>query len=291
MAALSTFCVLLALLLFSMLPEIFATTVEVTVPVHPVTSGGILAIQCQILNMEEDYIVKMFHVTKTSSQEMTTGMSYVASSFGQRIFLVRRNVPGGITVFFTTIVDVSILDQGEYLCRVYTLSGRDYVKVAEDAADVEIYFLPDSIYPQCQSEPVITENMQEDVQLKLTCISAKGAPAVSLRWIDNSNQEMFSRTKSQGDTFFSEFNLRTSTSIHNTIFICEMTSAGFTDFKRTCKIGPITIRTNTHSQDTTIMTPNLSVQPTQLTKHKTLILNGCKSECPFDDKYTIYILV
>ena len=289
MAVLSVFCVVLSLL-FSM-PEIHATTAEVTVPVHPVMVGGILAIQCEILDMNDDHIVKIFHVTKTSIQELTTGMDIIlASSFGQRIFLARRNTPGGGTVFFATIVDISMLDEGEFLCRVFSPSGRDYVKVAEDAVDVEIFFLPDIIYPQCQSTPHITENMDENVQLKLKCLSAEGSPAVSLRWINNLNQELFSRSVSQDNTVSSEFNVRTSSSFHDTIFICEMTSAGFTDFKRSCQIGPITINTNTLSQNTATVTPNFPTALTPKTKHKTLTPSECSSECSADDKYTILYL-
>ena len=150
--------------------------------------------------MENDHTVKMFRATKAYTEELTSGMTFQLSSLGQRIFLSRRNVPGGVTVFFATIVDISMLDQGEYFCKVLTLSGTDYVKVTEDSINVEVYFLPDSIYPQCQSTPATTRNIQEDVQLKLTCISAKGSPGVSLRWIDNSNQEVYSQSKSQDDT-------------------------------------------------------------------------------------------
>ena len=290
MAAISIFCVLLALLLFSM-PEIHATTVEVTVAVRPVTVGGALAIKCEIWDIDDDHIVKLFHVTKTRIEELTTGMNIIMTSpFGQRIFLARRRTPGGTTVFFATIVDISLLDKGEYLCRVYTASRRDYVKVAEDAVDVEIYFLPDRIYPQCQSTPDITENMDENVQLKLTCLSANGSPAVSLRWINNLNQELFSRSVSQDDTVSTEFNMRTSASLHDTIFICEMTSAGFTDFTRSCQIGPITIKTNTNSQKTATVNPNIPIAPTQKTKDKTLISSECSAKCPSDDKYTILYL-
>ena len=287
MAAFSIFCVLLVLL-FSM-PEIHATTVEVTVPVHPVTVGGVLAIQCEIWNFEDGHIVKMFHVTESQIEELTTGLAIIpTSSFEQRIFLARRNTLGGTTVFFATIIDISMLDEGEYLCRVYTPSGRDYVKVAEDAVDMEVYFLPDKIYPQCQSTPRITENVDENIQLKLSCISAKGSPAVSLRWTNNLNQELVSRSVSQDDTVSSEFNVRTSASLHDTIFICEMTNPGFTDFKRTCHIGPITI--NTNSQNTAIVNPSMPIAPTQKTKDKTLISSECSTKCPPDDEFTILCL-
>ena len=199
--------------------------------------------------------------------------------------LYTRTIPGGDVIYFMTIVDVSVYDEGEYLCKVYTISNGEYVKVAGGSADVEIYFLPDSIYPICESTPAVTENMNEDVQLKLTCISAKGAPAVALRWIDNANQEVSSRSTTQDDTVSSELTQRTSMYLDGTIFICEMTSAGFPDIIRTCRIGPITIK---KAVDTNVvLKPIVTNSPT---KHKTVISNDCNSECPEDNKYTILYL-
>ena len=288
MAELGIFCTLVVLLF--LMPDINATTVQVTVPVHPVTIGGVLAIQCKISNMENDHTVKMFRATKIYTEELTTGMTYVESSLGERIFLSRRNVPGGVTLFFTTIVDISTLDQGEYVCKVYTLSGTDYVKVTEGSTNVDVYFLPDRIYPQCQSTPTATENMHEDVQLTLACISAKGSPGVSLRWIDNSNQEMYSQSKSHDDTVSSEYKVRTSANLHGKVFICEMTSTGFPDFKRTCNIGPIKMKRNSNVENTAVIKSNIPITPTESAPQKTLISKCNLTECRSDDKYTILYL-
>ena len=289
MASLSTLCVLL---LLSSMHEIQATTVEVTVPMQPVTVGGVLAIQCKIWNMETDHQIRMYRVTKTHTEQLTLGLMYVESSLGQRMFLAVRNTPGGVPVYFTTIVDVSLLDQGEYFCKVYTLSGSDHIKVTEGSTNVEVYFLPNSIYPQCQSTPAVVENMDENVQLRLKCLSAEGAPAVDLRWIDHSNEEIFSRSITQDNTVSAEIILLTLASHHDgKIFICEMTSPGFTDFKRTCQIGPITIKPNIKLENTVVMKPNLLVPPTQSTEHTSGILsNDCNSKCLDDDKYTILYL-
>ena len=146
----------------------------------------------------------MYRDTKTHTEQLTSGSLYKESSLQQRIFLARRNTPGGITVFFATIVNASLLDGGEYFYKVYFLSGTDHVKVTEGSEDVDVYFLPYSIYPQCQSTPAVVENMNENVPLELTCISAKGNPAVELRWIDNSNQEISSRSTAYDDTVSAE---------------------------------------------------------------------------------------
>ena len=288
MATLGVFC-LLAVLLFLM-TDISATTVEVTVPVKPVIVGGVLAIQCKIRNMGNDHTLRMYRATKTHTEQLTSGSDYMtSSSLGQRIFLSKRNMPGRITVFFATIVDVSLLDQGEYFCKVYTLSGTDHVKVTEGSVEVNVYFLPNSIYPQCQSTPAVTENMNENAPLTLTCISAKGNPAVDLRWIDNSNQEISSQSTIQDNTVFAEIALRTSTR-YGSLFICEMTSTGFPDFKRTCQIGPVTIKTNKTPENTAVIQPNMPVEPSETNNQKTSISNECSANCSSEDKYMILYL-
>ena len=264
--------------------DINATTVEVTVPVHPITVGGILPIQCQVWDMENNHKIKMFRVINDQTEELTTDIRYVSDVLGQRYFVTKRTMTGGVIVYFMTILDISTHDEGEYLCKVYSLSQGDYIKVAEGSVDVEIYFLPNCIYPQCQSTPAVTENMQVDVQLKLTCISSKGSPAVNLRWIDNLNQEITSRNNHQSDTVTSVSYERIS---HGSVFICELTSPGFPDLKRTCRIGPITVRKPIVTRKTEIMKP---IVPTHATKQETIKSNNCNSECPKDNKYTILYL-
>ena len=233
--------------------------VDVTVPLQPVTVGGVLPIHCQISNMDHnsDFNVRMFRVTNGRTEVLTTDIAYT-SSLGNRVFVTRRSMPSGILVYFMTIIDITVLDHGEYFCKVYKLRGADYVKVAEGSSNVEIYFLPNSLYPQCSSTPTVIENMNEDSPLKLKCVSANGVPTVNLRWIDSSN-EMFSwdRTHANDGTVSAEIIIRTKSSLHGTTYTCEMTSPGFPDVKRTCKIGPITMHPNFRPNETGItMHPN-----------------------------------
>ena len=135
-----------------------ATTVEVTVPVHPVTVGNILALKCTISNKEEGHTVKMFRVINDHTEELTTGDDEVVRSvLGQRGFLAKRNIAGGALVYFLTIVGMTKQDEGEYLCKVYAFSRGDYVKIAEGSANIDVYYLPSSIYPLCQSTPEILQ--------------------------------------------------------------------------------------------------------------------------------------
>ena len=237
--------------------------------------------------MEDGNTVKIFRVINGQTEEITSELRYLSHSLDHRVFITKRTTLGGILIYFMTILDVSELDEGDYICMVYALSGSGYAKVAEGSTNVEIYSLPNKIYPLCEGKPAEIENMNEDIQLYLKCLSAKGTPAVTLRWIDNSNQEIYSRSKIIDNTVSSEITQRTSDVLHGTIFICEMTSPGFKDFKRTCKIGPITMKQSTDVKNTDVLKPIVTNPPT---KHKKLIPNDCNSECPKDNKYTILYL-
>ena len=286
MAVLRMVCALLSLWWLSV-SKTKATTVDVTVPVHPITVGGILAIQCQISNMENDHTVKILRVINGRTEELTTDIRYVSFSLGQRYFVTKRTMTGDNMVYFMTILDISVLDEGKYLCKVYSVAEGEFVTVAEGSTNVAVYYLPDGIYPQCYSTPAITEDMNEDIPLKLTCISARGSPAVVLRWVDNSNQEVSSRSVSQDDTVTSEFDLKISSLLHGSIFICEMTNPGFEDFKRTCHIGPLTVRKPTKNDNTDVLPPRVTIP---VTKQNTLTSNDCSSKCTKGNKYTILYL-
>ena len=126
--------------------------------------------------------------------------------------------------------------------------------------------------------------------MKLTCLSEKGSPTVTLRWLDNLNQEFFSRSEVQDGTVSSEINQRASVALSGKVFICEMTSSGFQDFKRTCQIGPITVKKSEvidYVDNTAILLPVVTVKTIE---QQTILSNKCASECSSDDRYMILYL-
>ncbi|XP_072020822.1 uncharacterized protein [Amphiura filiformis] len=288
MAIVVELCILLVL---QYLPETKATTVEVTVPVHPVTVGGILAIQCEIQNMEDGHTVKMFRVINDQTEEITSGMVYQhIPTLGQRVFITQKVMQGGALMYFMTITEISMQDKGEYLCKVFALSRGNYETIAEDSANIEVYFLPDRIYPQCQSNPSEIKNIHENVDLRFICISSRGVPEVNLRWKATTNLNIVSQNHNRDDnddTVSSKINLRTTRSHNGVVFVCEMTSEGFPDFIRTCQIGPITIRRNIEKEGIAIIPP---IVTTETVKQITIPSHDCTTACPSEDKFTILYL-
>ena len=158
-----------------------------TVPVHPITDGGVLAKECKIWNTENDQTLRIYQVTKTHTEQLTLAMTYMVSSLEQRIFLSRRNVPGGITVFNSELLWMFLcLIKGNTFIKCIHYQEVITFKVTEASVDVEVCFLPYSIYPQCQSAPAVVEKMSENVPLTLTYIyickrvSCGSYPAVEL---------------------------------------------------------------------------------------------------------------
>ena len=81
--------------------EAAQTRVELTSPVHPATVGCILALQCQVWNMEEEYTVNIFRVINGRTDQLTFKDKYTTdSSLGQRGFLAKRTFSGGSLVLF-----------------------------------------------------------------------------------------------------------------------------------------------------------------------------------------------
>ncbi len=293
MAVRVVLCTFFVLQYLTLLTQINGTTVDITIPVQPVIVGGILALQCQIQNMENRYTVKMFRVVTDRTEEITSGMTYHhRSTLGQRVFVTQKSMQVRNTVYFMTIVNLSVMDSGKYICKVYDLStDGEYIKIADDSIDIDVYYLPDAKYPQCSSYPADTQNMHENTNVRLQCVSPKGIPTVNLRWKDYTNQKLFPYNQDTDDVdemVFSDVYFRTASSHNKAVFVCEMTSPGFPNFIRTCQIGPITIQRNIEVKHPVTLPPRIPI--TENVKSKTEASDKCNTECSTADKYIVLYL-
>ena len=211
--------------------------IEVTSLVHPVTVGGLIVIKCEIWNIQGDFIVSMFRVYNDDTVHITNGDIYMTT---RRMFLTNRSMNGGVHVFLWTIPDVMQNDKGSYLCRISRLLRGSYVDIAEDSTNIEMYTFPSD--PSCESEPTQPVILSENNLLKLTCTSDKSFPTVELKWSCNNPQVRLSpRNTTRGGVVSSEISLFTETAHHGMVCICKLSSRGFPDRERDCRIGPITI--------------------------------------------------
>ena len=120
------------------------TRVELTTLAHPATVGGILAIQCQVWKMQDGYTVDLYRVLTNGHTDQITvrGNYYSQSSLGERGFLAKRSFSGGSMVLFLTVIDITTTDQSNYFCKVYSDLHGNYVEIARDSTDIEIYTFP-----------------------------------------------------------------------------------------------------------------------------------------------------
>ncbi len=215
--------------------------VTLSAPKDIVGIGGVLALQCQVWDIQSHFTINIFRETSTHAEQITNGEDISRPSARLNTFLTKRTFPDRSAVYFLTIADISEGDGGNYLCKVMDL--KKLVYIAEDSTQVNIYKPPAKLYPLCVSTPnqPITLNIRDT--LKLKCTSEKGMPPVNIRWIDaGSKRQLQSHSIYDQTLINSEVVIQVDESFHDAVFICEITSEGFPEWKRLCTVGPVTIR-------------------------------------------------
>ena len=293
-ASVALVIMLTEMILLSSMVEAADTQVIISTAKYPVTNGGILTIRCQVWNFQQDHFkVNIFRVLNTPRTEQITNGMDILSSMGQDVFLATRAFADGSVVYFLTMVDISDRDKGQYLCKVFDLSR--FVYIAEDSIDIEIYSYPGNIYPLCTSVPTQPIVVSVDNILSLKCTSEKGFPTIVTKWMNTKTARYIAtRNKTEGNLVYSESSILVDNSLHGTVFSCEITSSGFSDWKRTCNIGPITVNSYllNNKGSVIIPEPNLGNQVIHNSGSIPILqLNGNCVECSSDDMLQFYLTI
>ena len=289
-------CVLLCIL--NMVLSIFSagaeTNVELSAHINPVTNGGILALQCQIQNMQDGYrVVILRRPMQGVPEQLTMGDTIVTSTASSRIFLSIRTFPGGSKVYFMTMVDVSLIDESEYLCTVSTFSDfGEFKAIARDSVTIQVYSFPVANSPMCTSN--VAKSLHEGKStIELSCSSEQGHPTVELTWFRRGySDQLISPSVIQNDQVVSHVEFTASHVDQNAVFVCEMTSNGFPDYKRTCEVGPVKIIQETTSTSLITTSPNVIgiVGDSNIDKD-TLLPGDCNNECDSSSSTVFYLTV
>ena len=265
--------------------------VEVTTPINSVTVGDILAVQCQVWDIQEGYKVTIVRVVDGTGEQITSDDDILSSSVSDRVFLSIRTFSGGSRVYFLTMLDVSPSDRGEYGCTVSRLSGLGSVLIAQDSVSVYIHQFPDTTQPKCTSNPddsILTEGSR----LELTCATYKTVPVVRLRWrLISTYQYLQSHNTSDKDNLFSVLVVKATKLYKGAVFECEMTSPGFPDRKQFCQIGPLTVieSNDDHGPGSNLITINPGISSSVTTAPSNSLSKDCENTCP-SSSFTILIL-
>ena len=212
---------------------------EVTSHTNPVTVGGIVTFQCKIWNLQDTQTVL---ISRTLDGGKVDLLSLGDQVLDERANLATRlfaNDNGGSVIYFLTKMDAALVDRGKYTCKVTSLSLEHIF--SSDSLDIDVFAFPDASNPTCTSTPEQVL-LQGKSGIELTCSSEKGSPSVQLKWTGSSfSDHLLEANITKGDHVYTQLFLPTQIKFRNAIFICEMTSPGFPDHKRSCQIGPITI--------------------------------------------------
>ena len=213
------------------------TRLEVISHTNPVTVGGIVTFQCQIWNLQDTQTVLIF---RTLDGERLDHISLDDKVLDERAYLaIRTFVNDGSVIYFLAIMDAALVDRGKYTCRVTSFLSLE--QIGSESLDIDVFAFPDASNPICTSTPEQVL-LQGKSGIELTCSSEKGRPSVQLKWTGRSfSDHLLEANITKGDHVYTQLFLPTQMKFRNAMFICEMTSPGFPDHKRSCQIGPITI--------------------------------------------------
>ncbi|XP_072020663.1 uncharacterized protein [Amphiura filiformis] len=268
------------------------TGVDVSSPINPVVDGGILAINCNVQNMQSDYTVHFLRVVGKRNEQITVGDSYMQSSLLHRVFLATRPFSGGTVVYFLTLVGISLEDKGKYICKVTSLIDGSSIELAKDSVNVEVYSLPNRMYPTCQQAPeksVFTEGER----LSLTCNSEKAYPSVHLKWsCSNRDVTILDRNFTNENMVSSELAIHLSRIHNRAVFTCKLSSIGFPDMERSCQIGPLSASSFAKCAETETSGSSPKVGSNDIAVHeaKASISGECNHPCSSENKHTVLYL-
>ena len=287
---------LLALLVVSvtLLSMSYAANIRVSIstPMNSVSNGGILAIQCQVWNIESNYEVNIFRVTNDVTVKITNEEGIARSSERLHMFLAKRTFTDGSKLYFVTVVGASEVDEGEYICKVMDLSKITYI--AEDTVHIKIHSYPAGMYPLCSSIPMQPITLSVHDTLTLKCTSEKGVPTINMKWFNTKTFHYVpDRNRTDGNLVHSEAILQTDDSLQGAVFSCEISSKAFPDWRRICNIGPINIRSDNSANDNygvTINVINGKARPKQDNIQNTHLIGTCNN-CPSDDMLQFYLTI
>ena len=242
MASLTSFVLLVAISTPAWSNAADNIRVSISTPTETVTEGGILALSCQVWNIQPDYTVQIFRELNSRTEQITIGEYISPTVENLNAFLATRTFSDGSSVHFVTVVDVSTNDQGKYICKVFDTGFNHRV---EDSIDLRVFSYPGELYPLCSSIPnqPIVVTLGETITVK--CTSETGLPAIKMKWMNNKSARYIAdRNRTDGNMVHSEAILRIDTSLRGAVLSCEITSKGFPDWKRTCNVGPIKVHSN-----------------------------------------------
>ena len=211
--------------------------VEVTAPLNPVETGGVLGVHCQVWNLDSNHEVTIVRTVNGDFERLTLddGVTHGAED---RVFLAPRQLDDGSMVYFMSIMEVDRYDEGEYSCRI--VSKKEESSVSSASVTINIQYFPGDSDPACTpSEPL---TVLEGTRMALNCSSEVAYPHVVLSWSRVGTSETFQTNNGiEANRAFSALTLTALRGHNEAVFLCEISSSAFPTKTRSCHVGPLTV--------------------------------------------------
>ena len=231
------------LAVFMLLTTGYCTTIQASAPVSPVEAGGILSLHCQIRDLSDDMEVKILRTVGGKTERLSADKD-IKSEAGDRVFLAIRTMFDGTTVYFLSIMGVTVDDGGSYFCQVVKEEVTATTIVAVDSIEIGIMHFPDETEPICETNQPTT--ILSGTEMILNCSSTKSNPSVNIKWSRTGTDTTIPKSE-HGigvERVYSFIKIRPSVADDQVIFMCQISSPYFPNKVQTCHIGPIKVNHN-----------------------------------------------
>ncbi len=246
------------------------TSVQVTVPVNPVQTGGILSLHCRVSNLKVDEEVAFYRQPLNEKLTRLSMGNTIANADDERTFLAIRQMDDSV-VYFLSIVNAVKEDAGEYSCRVIGNVDGLLSQVTTDTMHVDVAYFPGDSYPVC-AQPDSLEVI-EGTLVRFHCMTELTQPPVDMHWSRSRDQvpELRGRISNTDSERVSELAFRATSIYDGAVFLCEISSSLFPGQLKSCHIGPLKVipkKSNGHTKnpnsntDMPFIVPDPSHKPT-----------------------------
>ena len=217
-----------------------STTVTSTAPVNPVEADGIFSLRCEVLKMKPNQEMAIFRTINGQTKRLSLN-DEVLDDAGDRVYLAVRQMNDGSTVYLLSIMKVTTLDEGIYLCKIFDVNSQELV--SQDSLKLQVMYVPGESDPDCAN--VDSLNVIEGKPISLNCSSEIANPAVDIQWSRTGGAKVpETRQSIQGSRVYLGFTFQPTLKDHNVVFLCEISSPMFPEFAQTCHIGPFQVYRN-----------------------------------------------
>ena len=225
------------LILGYILTLVNGASVKAVAPLNPVREGDILSLRCQVWNLGNNQAVKISRHSTTNSQVFSYNKGLI-TGMDERVFLAIRQLRDGSVVYFLSIIDVQVEDEGQFSCKIMDM--KDDVVVSKSSIEIKTMFFPAENFPTCW--PTGTLTVHDGLPHTFNCSSDKAHPPVAIEWHRAGEDQDLDYTRDEkGSSVSSLLTIKPTMRDADAMYFCKISSKQFPDKVSTCHVGPLKV--------------------------------------------------